>query len=1085
MNDAGRNLSGFGSSLTPVSDVFKSLGTFALDAASEVNAALRDLRVGTGATGEELKGFQQIFRDVFSSIPASAKDVALAIGTLNDITDATGATLQNLAVQNLNLARITGEALKPQIEATSHAFQNWHLSTGEMSGALDFLFKVSQSTGVSVTTLAQQVGETGATARAAGISFEQSAALIGQLDKSGLSATNIMQGFAIALRKIKDKGNDPTEVLNAVIEKIKGTGDAGKANAIAVDFFGRSALGMGDAIKAGKLNIDEFMASLKNNKETINNVANETSTFGNSMEVLKNQTALALQPLGVAMTKVLRDLKPLLDGLVGALKSAAEWFSTLSPTMQKVVGGFVLLAGAAAPFLIIAGKVVSATGSIMGAMTNMNIGLFAARAGWFALAAAAVWAVGSLVDQAIKAGSIGALISNTWNAVGDAARKAKQELDDAPMGPFLSPEGQQQVMEESFKKATTAAIPNMKKAAGGAGKETGKALLDGFKEGSEGFSAALDKVLSADLAGLFDRVGKKAKAGAQETAAALKSVVSGINEYFASFGAGITTTAEQMAVFPKAVIRALGEPAGALKQAREDQVSTLIQLNADYRAHGEALKAVLKDGVIVIEQTGRDTVDVIKDNASRAILADGINKGLADNNSLLQATLNERNQIILKTTNIAVESAKGVASGLNDALGKKMFEDLRQGIAAQGEKVADAFVSMWENVRKEQGIGAKETARLATEAFKELTPDIQAVVKPAFDQLIFQLGRPKAALEDLKLSLDRSSIYSDLKTKLDIRSTIDSVISDFERLGTQLGKTGQELESYVENGVRSLDTFKTANQQDVEAAIEAHKRAAIQLPGIWEEVFSKVSAATKKQIGGVLQILDAIPGKLNSIVRTIEDWVGRIDSVLHGLHKIFSQIPDGLSDAFSKVIGIFKQTQSGIAGTVQGVSGAWGSAKSAATGAASTIGSAAGKMSSTTKTAFGAMAGAAASFTTALGVTAATGSKTMGIVSSLFTSTLAGIQAGLAFGPVGGAIVGGISLIGGILGSLFGGPSKAEKAKIEQQKQLQLQQTQQTVLQAFEDTEQKILATVAQARGLLESIRVYASIGDQSLFQRP
>jgi TP901 family phage tail tape measure protein len=215
----GGEIASFGKSLTGWLAPVSALGALALAASSDVNKAFREIRVGTGATGENLAALKKDFANVFSTVPASAADAGLAIAKLNQLTGAVGPVLEGLATQELNLARITGGDLKEQVESTAKAFNNWKVSTDAQGPALDTLFRISQLTGVSVTALAQQVTAGGASARAAGLSFQDTALLMGQLGKAGVDASGIMQGFARSFKQIatKDKDADPAAVLQDVI----------------------------------------------------------------------------------------------------------------------------------------------------------------------------------------------------------------------------------------------------------------------------------------------------------------------------------------------------------------------------------------------------------------------------------------------------------------------------------------------------------------------------------------------------------------------------------------------------------------------------------------------------------------------------------------------------------------------------------------------------------------------------------------------------------------------------------------------------------------------------------------------------
>ena len=826
------------------------------------------------------------------------------------------------------------------------------------------------------------------------------------------------------------------------------------------------------------------------------------------------------QDLGAGIGK---ELLPLAKELGGNLKGLLGWFNDLSPSAKSTAVDIAGIAAVAGPTAFAVGKLVGGVADatrvtkkfievapgVINSLKGIELATLAARAGWLALAAGAVYAMAKIAEGqknasfqssapgagiiGIQAGGVGqnrvqrGVLDWLLGKAGLLQREIVVETPEAALNWSAS----STKLEEGMEKLGKAGAGLSKKHGAG----MGKALLDGFKEGSAGYNDALKTVLAApDLSKLFDPLSKSAKKGGEQLKAALKTVADGINDYFQSFGAGITVTPERLTGFSRSVIENLGLASSALKQAREDQANQLIGINANFKAHHLGLKAILEDGVIVIRQTGKDAVDAIKENSERAALADSLQKGFTANNSDLQVTLNARNQILVTSGKVAVESARGVASGLTAALGTKLTADLKLAVDAQGDKLGDAFVSMWENVRKEQGVGAAETARLATEAFNKLTPDIQRVVKPAFDQLIFQLGRPKAALEDLKLALDRDPIYVSLKTKLDVRSTIDSVISDFERMGVQLGKTGQDLDKYVADGVRGLDTFKKANQADVEAAIEAHKRAANKLPGIWEDVFHDLDSNTRRDMNSVFAVIDSMPGRWGDNLRKtrseFESWLKFLDSSTRLIQRILGEQETGIRGIFNSTIGIFKQsTAAAIDFTKMSQQEIQKTAKAASQGAGATssatgaIATAATVNASKFKVAFSAMEGALASFSTAVAVTAGTGSKTMGFLSSLVSSTLAGVQAGLAFGPVAGAVVGGISLVGGLLGALFGGKSAAQKEQERLALEKQRNETkisQQHYLQEQEATKQSWISTLDRGRALLESIAFYTKVPKDS-----
>lgn len=1132
-----------GKEITGVLSPILALGAAAVAASSDLNGAFREIRVGTGATGEQLNALKDNFAHVFSTVPASAKDAGAAIAELNQLTGATGTTLEGLATEQLNLARITGSELKPQIEATSRAFNNWGISAADQGSKLDYLFKVSQQTGIGVTDLAKQMSSSGGIARAAGLDFNTTAALVGQLSKNGIDATTVMGGFGKALKAIatKDPNADPVAVLQSLIQRIKDAGSESKQNAVAVEAFGKSGIQMAAAIRDGKLNIDQLVTSLRNSKDSINKAADDTRTFGESMTVLKNQVELALAPLGREMSAVLKSLMPDLRAVINIVTQLSDAFSKLPDSTKSAIAGIVLLGGAIGPALYAVGSLVAVIGG------PLTLGL--AALGAVATVMALDWAesmgkagsstgslenellelakvVGTVMDvvgvlghtmmaffditvgnligvvtaakRAITGDFSGALdalregsrqaaldfnqawdeVNGKWSgrlqnmvsqayaataqfgAAGRASAAAYSAgLNSTGLGlkdPFANIPTPAKSFSETVSgmgaqiggaastagtNAGTAAANKFlesfgKKMKGGGG-GMGKAMVDAFEDGLAGLDAAIAKLSanSSKLPDLFDPVTKKAKAGAEEFKSALKVVADSVNEFFNAEGIkGAKLTIAQLASGWEKLQTVIGK-AEAFKALKEQ----INDVNIDRLSHGL---------------------------------------------STLDDTLKMNGNVV----EISISTFKALSASHQDVIAKaeKLGYTFKVVFPAMGAEFKDLGARSDENVEAIQ-----EWAKQFEFAQKRASESMEQTADQAphwAGAIVDQAERIKKALAgDLPGAAGAAAAgLLQMRAALDIRSSIDGAISDIERYGEQLGLTGQALQDFVENKTRQeLGKFKDINQADVDAAIEAHKKAAIQLPGIWGPVFDKLGSQSKSWAASVFGVLDSIPGAFGSTVKkvtdTINQWVNFFDKILGLLHKFSDSIPASVGDAIGSILGIFKQTQSGLATATTGIAGAYDAAKKAATGAGTTIAGSTSKMSAGVKEGFSAMAGAAASFTTALSVTAATGSKTMGIISSLFTSTLAGIQAGMAFGPIGGAVVGGISLIGGIIGSLFG-KSAAQK----EQERLQLEQQRQAVEKAKQDLEkgaqevvQAALTTFQKAQETLEKLADYTKVPKQ------
>jgi TP901 family phage tail tape measure protein len=283
-----------------------TMGGAAIKASLDFEKASATIRVGTGATGDALAGLEQSFKTVYTSVPASTADAATAIADLNTRLGLTGEPLEALASQFLNLSRITGTDVAASISSATRVMHDFAVSSEEQSGALDYLFKVSQSTGIGMTNLANNMTRYGGVMRQMGFNINTSAALLGKFEKEGVNLELVLSSLRMGLAKFARAGEEPVEALKRVISEIQGMGSAADRNLKAIEIFGaRSGPDMAAAIYEGRFSIEELMGTLEASSETINKAAADTMTFGDKWTLLKNQMMGAIAPIGDVITNAL------------------------------------------------------------------------------------------------------------------------------------------------------------------------------------------------------------------------------------------------------------------------------------------------------------------------------------------------------------------------------------------------------------------------------------------------------------------------------------------------------------------------------------------------------------------------------------------------------------------------------------------------------------------------------------------------------------------------------------------------------------------------------------------------------------
>lgn len=375
MKNVGKNFSSVGKSLSmTVTAPIVAAGTGLAKVANDFEEANNTIRIGTGKTGDELKGLNDDFKAVYTSVNTNIGDASKVIADLNTRTNLSGESLRDLSTQMLLLAKITGEDINSLIPASTRMFEDAGIGAEDYAKALDYTFKVSQNTGIGVSKLQQLMTQFGGPLRQMGFDWQTSAAMLGKFEKEGVNTELVLGSLRIALGKMAKEGiSDPNKALQEMITRIKEAGSAGEANALALEMFGsRAGPDMAAAIREGRLNIDELLNSIKTSPETIEKAAKDTQTVADKFVVLKNKMSVAIEPLGKTLLDAFEKALPSIQKLLIGVTSIIQKFNELSPAGQDIIIKFTLLAAAIGPVLLVVGKLVSAGGALFSALGSVS-----------------------------------------------------------------------------------------------------------------------------------------------------------------------------------------------------------------------------------------------------------------------------------------------------------------------------------------------------------------------------------------------------------------------------------------------------------------------------------------------------------------------------------------------------------------------------------------------------------------------------------------------------------------------------------------------------------------------------------------
>lgn len=282
------------------------IGGAAFKAAEDVDVAQKKIEARTGATGKALEGLQQSWHNVAEHSAADFNTIAETMSGLYQRTQLTGVPLEKLTRQMLALNRVSKDGAPP-INTLTGVMTQFNIPAAQMGVKLDQLFRISQKTGVGVSELSSVMQRVGPYAKAAGLSFGETATFIGKLNEAGVPAQAGAFALRTALKNAGEAGLTLRDYLGEAIPKIADLAAQGKisdATLMATQVFGGRGGTMVAAITSGKLSVEGLTHALGAQGATLLETAGKTKGLAQVMGEFKNRSELALAPLGEKLLPV-------------------------------------------------------------------------------------------------------------------------------------------------------------------------------------------------------------------------------------------------------------------------------------------------------------------------------------------------------------------------------------------------------------------------------------------------------------------------------------------------------------------------------------------------------------------------------------------------------------------------------------------------------------------------------------------------------------------------------------------------------------------------------------------------------------
>lgn len=304
------------------------------------------IRVGTGKTGADLGKLEKSFENIYGQFEGSKELIAQTIADANTLTDAEGKALEDYAMNILDAAADLKIDTGVLLKNTAAFFKAFNIDNNDMAAMTDYIFKVSQATGVGMDKLAEYSQRNAAAFKELGLGSKHAIAIIGQMTKAGVDIDGAIAGIrksVVELNKVDKKTGkrlfaNSQEAIRGMIGKIRNAKTEQEGIAVSMSVFGLKAGNeMAKAIREGKLDIEEFVKAMDASDETIAKMGADTELVSDKFIQMWHQIELAMKPLSEKFyqqgEKIAVKLQEIFNRLMPMFK---EWMAKLMPYFDKL-----------------------------------------------------------------------------------------------------------------------------------------------------------------------------------------------------------------------------------------------------------------------------------------------------------------------------------------------------------------------------------------------------------------------------------------------------------------------------------------------------------------------------------------------------------------------------------------------------------------------------------------------------------------------------------------------------------------------------------------------------------------------------
>lgn len=366
----GQKFTNIGQKLTPISAAMTAFGVASVAAFKNVDQGSKNVIYTTGAIGDKANVIRDAYKNVAGSVAGSFEDIGNTVGQVAVRFGATGEGLENLSRSFQQFATITNQSGASAVAGVDMALRLFNVDASQAGNVMGLLTNAMQETGKPAGELLQTLQSAGPTFKEMGLGIGGSVQLMTAFQKQGIDSTEMMTKMRKAATEFSASGKDMGTGLRDLVARLQDSSTHAKAAQEAYKIFGkRAGLAFVQAAEEGKISLDGLSDSLDGYSDVVAKTYDETRTGADKIAGAWKQIQLALEEVGNAIGDT---VGPMLKDIATGLKEFGKWFGSLPEPIKKVAVGFGLFVAAAAPVLLVLGKLTTGLGGIFKSLSKSS-----------------------------------------------------------------------------------------------------------------------------------------------------------------------------------------------------------------------------------------------------------------------------------------------------------------------------------------------------------------------------------------------------------------------------------------------------------------------------------------------------------------------------------------------------------------------------------------------------------------------------------------------------------------------------------------------------------------------------------------